>query len=98
MINGLKSDLLAVQANVGDLELCSNILQKIAKWNVSISSDDRETIADLFYAVLKSIQLIGDESIIENYYEDALDAFENINLIAKTEKSNSSLVLIDFLA
>ena len=31
MINGLKSDLLAVQANVGDLELCSNILQKIAK-------------------------------------------------------------------
>ena len=97
MINGLKSDLLAVQANVGDLELCSNILQKIAKWNVSISSDDRETIADLFYAVLKSIQLIGDESIIENYYEDALDAFENINLIAKTEKSNSSLVLIDFL-
>ncbi len=92
-----KSDLLAVQANVGDLELCAELLKKIANWGVTESSDDKETVADLFYATLKAIQLTENECTIERLYRDTFAAFDNINLIAKDGKNSSSLVLIDFL-
>ncbi|MBR4343285.1 MAG: hypothetical protein IKP88_11405 [Lachnospiraceae bacterium] len=92
-----KSDLLDVQANTGDLELCAELLKKIANWSVSESSDDRETVADLFYATLRAIQWAENECIIERFYKDTFAAFDNINLIAKYGKDSSSLVLIDFL-
>lgn len=97
MTMDFKSDLLAIQANSGDLNLCSLLLNKIANWNVSVSSEDKETVADLFYATLKAIQGTESDGIIEKFYGDTISAFENINLIAKTGKENSSLILIDFL-
>lgn len=97
MLKDFKSDLLAIQSNSEDYELCGLVLNKIANWNVSESSEDRETVAELFYATLKVIQSMESDEIIEKISEDAILAFENINQIAKTGKESSSLVLIDFL-
>ncbi len=59
---------MAVQAIVGDLELYS-IQKRYVKCGItSIRSGE---IATLVLCCLE-IQLIGDESIIENYYEDVL--------------------------
>lgn len=92
-----KSDLLAVQANSGDLDLCANVLDKIASWSVTESSDDKETVANLFYETLKAIQSTENNSIIETFYMKTFSAFDNINLIAKDTKNSSSLIIIDFL-
>lgn len=97
MIMDFESDLLAIQANPGDYDLCASLLQKIANWNVSESSEDRKTVAELFYATLKAIQAMENDEVIEQFYNDTISSFENISLIAKTGKENSSLVLIDFL-
>ena len=97
MTMDFKSDLLAVQANSGDVNLCSLLLKKIANWNVSEASEDKRTVADLFYATLKAIQATENDRIIEKFYDDTISAFENISLIAKNGKENSSLILIDFL-
>ena len=97
MLKDFESDLYAINANPENDELCGKVLKKLADWNITESSEDREMVADLFYSVLKSIQLIKDNEIIEGLHNDVILAFDNINQIAKTGKDSSSLILIDFL-
>lgn len=97
MIKEFKSDLFAVQANSGDVDLYNRVLRKIANWNVSESSEDRKVVAELFYSTLAAIQSTENDGMIETFYGDTIDAFKNISLIAKTGKDSACLVLIDFL-
>lgn len=93
MLIELKSYLEAIQSKVNDIELCKEILEKLARFNVIEMSKNRVLIADLFYSVLKSIQ----ESEGDNLENEVIQAFKNISQIAQSGEESSSLILINFL-
>lgn len=93
MLIELRSSLEAIQSNVNDIELCREVLGKLANLNVTEMSKDRVLVADLFYAALEAIQEIKGD-YLEN---EVFDAFVNISQIAKPGEESASLILVNFL-
>lgn len=92
-----KSDLIAVQAESDNINLYVEVLNNIANWKVTESSEDKESVAQLFYYTLKAIQSIRDEQKIEEFYEYTIKAFENINQIGRDDDKSSTIIIINFL-
>lgn len=93
MLTELRSNMEAIQSKVNDIELCKEVLKKLADLNVTEMSKDRVLIADLLYSVLQSIQEIEGDKLEKEVFR----AFKNISQIAKSGEESGSLILVNFL-
>lgn len=93
MLTELRSNLEAIQSKVNDIDLCKEVLKKLAGLNVTEMSKNRVLIADLLYSVLQSVQEIDGDKLEEEVFK----AFKNISQIAISDKKSASLILVNFL-
>ena len=93
MLSELRSDLEAIRGNANDIELINNVLDKLGTLNVTIMTEDRILVADLFYATMVSIQ----DNNLDVSEGKVLDVFENVSQISKSGEDSASLILLNFL-